>query len=56
MNRDVQVIWPTLGADVDSTDVRVQKGFMIHPSFLHSGNHWFAAEIAECGIVDLNVS
>ena len=50
-----QIVWSSFRYNVYSTDVCVQKGFLVDTSSLHAGNHIFVAEIAECRVVYLDV-
>ena len=51
-----QIAWAALSADIDCTDVSIEKCFMIDTSLLHPRNHLLIAKVAEGWIADLNVS
>jgi hypothetical protein len=56
MNADGEVFWTSLGDDIDSTDISIKEGFMVHSGLFHADDHAFIAKIAESGVIYLNVS
>ena len=56
MNADGKVLRTSLGDDIDSTDISIKEGFMVHSCLFHAVDHAFIAKIAESGVIYLNVS
>ena len=50
-----EIIWTSLGDDIDSTDVSVKESFMIHSGIIHADDRLLVAKITKSGVVYLNV-
>lgn len=55
MNADGKIVWTSLSDNIDSTDISVKEGFMIHSSVIHASDRLLIAKIAEGGVIYLNV-
>lgn len=56
MDTNGKIRWPTFHTYVDGADICVQKSFVINTGLFHARDHAFAAEIAKCGVVELDMA
>ena len=55
VNADDQVVGPIYCYDIDGANVCIKQCVIVHSCFCHVGDHVVVTEVAECGVIYLNV-
>lgn len=56
MYADSQINRAVLRTDIDRANVSIQESIAVDSGFFHAGNHFIVAEVAECGVVELDMA
>lgn len=56
MDADSQIIWATLGANIDSANIRIEQCFVVNACLFHARDHTRGAEVTKSGVINLDMS